>query len=524
MAQQAGTALRVRRPMAGNAHLIDLDSPLGIEEAYQVATRLMSDPAVEYAEPNVRFRHAAVVPNDPLYYEQWHLYEQPGIGSNIAGAWSMTTGDPTTVIAVIDTGLVPHGDIGTYFDGSGRILPGYDFYDNNSDPSDPGDWSSSEQSSWHGTHTTGIINALSDNNKGVTGINWHASTLPVRVLGSSGGYLSDIAEAIYWSAGLSVPGVGNNPHPAQIINLSLQYNASTCPSLLQNAIDAAYQAGSILVSAAGNSSRNARSSSPANCRNTLTVASTNQQGDRSSFSNYGEIVDISAPGSGIYATLNTGAREPVTTPSGDSYGVMSGTSMATPIVSGVISLMLAVNPDMKYYEIVEILSHTAYPFAPGSDCYTRGCGAGIIDGTEAVRAAANPGELESIRLHKWQEALLVEIEQLKSKLPGLHDSITQDIATELREKHDQLLGTTLTVKLLESMEQDLQFIRIEIDRLQDELERRRTSTTYSLTGKPQPSSSNGGCTPGGSGFADATLPITFSFATLYLLGRARKDK
>src|SRR5262249_18704579 len=144
---------------------------------------------------------------------------------------------------------------------AGRYVGGYDFItnaqvandgqfttatnDRDPDPSDPGDWITAAESasdffagcpiansSWHGTHVAGTIGAASGNGTGVAGINWVSKILPARVLGKCGGYLSDIADAIQWSAGLSVPGVPNNPNPARVLNLSL--GGYACDSNGQN--------------------------------------------------------------------------------------------------------------------------------------------------------------------------------------------------------------------------------------------------------------------------------------------------
>ena len=247
-------------------------------------------------------------------------------------------------------------------------------------------------SSWHGTHVSGTIGAVSDNGIGVAGINQGSKIQPLRVLGKCGGYTSDIADAIRWSAGLTVSGIpNNNPTPDRVVNISLG-GSGACDSTTQNAINAAVAAGTVVVVAAGNSNGNAANFTPANCANVITVAATGPTGKRAYYSNYGTSVEIAAPGGDaqlgktILSTLNAGT----TTPGADSYANYQGTSMATPHVVGVVSLMLSVNPSLTPAQVTTMLQSTATPFPAGSTCTTSLCGTGIVNAATAV-AAANGG-------------------------------------------------------------------------------------------------------------------------------------
>ena len=264
---------------------------------------------------------------------------------------------------MLDTGITNHSDL------NANILPGYDFIidtavsnDGNgrdSDASDPGDWVTANQcggthaaqnSSWHGTHVAGTIAAVTNNAKGVAGVAYGAKIVPVRVLGTCGGYDSDIADAIIWASGGTVSGVPANANPAEVINLSLG-GSGACGTTTQTAINGAVGRGTTLVIAAGNDNVNVSNASPANCNNVIAVASITSTGARSSFSNYGALIDIAAPGSNILSTLNTGT----TTPGAETYASYNGTSMATPHVAGVVALIQSVATTPKTPAQVEAL-------------------------------------------------------------------------------------------------------------------------------------------------------------------------
>ncbi|MEC8444381.1 MAG: S8 family serine peptidase [Pseudomonadota bacterium] len=355
---------------------------------------------IKDVEPDIHVT-TQLVPNDPFFSQQWGLFSDAA-GINVQAAWDMTQG-AGAVIAVADTGYVPHPDL------NNNLLPGYDMIssansardgngrDNNA--VDEGDYTTfwtcgyTSNSSWHGAHVAGIANASGDDGTGMIGVAPQAKHVPVRVLGTCGGSLSDIADGVLWAAGLPVSGLPTNPNPADVINMSLGGGGS-CPGFMQDAIDAATAAGSVVVVAAGNENTNASGSVPANCNNVITVASLGVDGSRASYSNYGSVVDVAAPGGGngdgILSTVDSGTQGRA----GASYAKYQGTSMAAPQVAGVVALMRSANPALSPADIETILKDTARPFT--GTCNQ--CGTGLVDAHAALLAATendnsdDPGE------------------------------------------------------------------------------------------------------------------------------------
>ncbi len=401
LSDTAGVQLTFQREMSGGGFVYRLPSRLSLQEIRGISQQLGALPEVVSVEPDL-IMVPDLEPNDFYYGDQWHYFAPTSttFGINAPAAWDITTGSPGVVVAVIDTGITNHVEF------MGRTLPGYDFIDDpltandgdgrDSDPSDPGDWITQQESikgyfkgcpvypsSWHGTHTAGTIGAASNNGTGVTGINWQSKILPVRVLGKCGGYMSDIIDGMRWSAGLTVTGVPANPNPAKVINMSLG-GEGTCDSTLQTAVNEIVAAGTTIVVSAGNSNLDASGFAPANCSGVVTVAATNLPGDRAYYSNYGTSVEISAPGGDsngyILSTLNTGDQGP----EADAYAYYQGTSMAAPHVSGVASLLYSLNPNATPAEILAYMQSTVTAFPSGSDCSTSTCGSGIVNARWAV--------------------------------------------------------------------------------------------------------------------------------------------
>ena len=383
------------RRMANGAHVFQFSRRMSAAEARTVAQNMRAgDPNVEYAEPDMLLQstQATATPTDPMYGQQWALSHNTA-GIRAPGAWSSSKG-AGVVVAVIDTGVRPHADL------KNNLLAGIDFVTDtkisndgtgrDGDAADPGDGvaagfcaagSAARNSSWHGTHVAGIV-AATGNTIGVTGVAPLAKILPVRAMGRCGGYTSDIADAITWSAGGAVAGVAVNSKPARVINLSLG-GTGVCSATMQSAIQAARARGALIVVSAGNSNVQASQATPANCSGVVTVAATGIGGGKASYSNYGSVVTLAAPGGdsagGILSTLNAGASAPTT----DSYVSYMGTSMAAPMVSGVAALMLAAQPALTPDQLTSLLKSTATPFPAACS----GCGTGIVNASAAVAAA-----------------------------------------------------------------------------------------------------------------------------------------
>ena len=417
LSQAAGVSLTYVREMSLSAHVIKLPEAQSIAEVAAISKRLTALPDVDYAEPDrilqpmdeplPQPKAPELTPNDPMFGSQWDFgyTANTSEGMNLPAAWNITTGLASTVVAVIDTGILNHADL------AGKTVAGYDFINDSlvandgngrdSDPADPGDWitpaeSSSgyfagcpvSDSSWHGSHVAGTIAAATNNSTGVAGVNWNAKILPVRVLGKCGGYTSDIIDGARWAAGLSVSGVPANANPAQVLNLSLG-GPGTCGTTEQTAYTEIYNHGVTTVVAAGNDNANASGFTPASCNNVITVAANDRTGDRAYYSNYGSVVEITAPGgaqsfsndpNGILSTLNTGT----TSPSSDAYVYYQGTSMAAPHLAGLVSLILAQYPTSTPAQILQRIQDSARPFPSGSTCNTSNCGAGIADAYRAL--------------------------------------------------------------------------------------------------------------------------------------------
>lgn len=300
--------------------------------------RLFKNPDVEYVVENIKF-HAVATVNDPRFKDQWSLARV-----NAERAWDTTTGSKSVVVAVIDTGIDhKHEDLvnnmwintdeiagnGKDDDNNGFVddINGWDFRDNDADPMD----ATSDKNPGHGTHCAGIVGAAGNNSKGISGMSQSVSLMAIRFLGADGsGDLMTAAKAIDYAA--------NNG--AQVISAS--WGAAVPRSAVEPILEAIKRAGEknvIFVAAAANDGKSNDSTEvyPANggLDNMISVAASQSDDTKPSWSNFGKMkVDLASPGHQILSTLP-----------GNKYDNLSGTSMATPLVSGLVALLLAQNND-----------------------------------------------------------------------------------------------------------------------------------------------------------------------------------
>ncbi len=314
--------------------VLDLADGMAVEGAIDAAENL---PNVLYAEPNYSVEMTAS-PNDPMFGEMWSLGLASSDGQNSGigtpRVWNLTTGSPNVTVGVVDTGIDgTHPDLagnmwtnpgeiagnGIDDDGNGVVddARGWDWVDNDSDPADL---------NGHGTHVAGTVGARGNNASGVAGVAWDVRLMPLRVLDAAGsGWTSDVAAAFAYAGRMGV----------DVVNASL---AGPSPSVaLLDAISASPN--TLFVVAAGNSSSNVDVAPSYPCSyplpNIICVAATNQANQLSGYSNFGTgSVDLAAPGDRILSTWP-----------GGMYSEMTGTSMATPHVTGVAALLQARHSD-----------------------------------------------------------------------------------------------------------------------------------------------------------------------------------
>ncbi len=296
----------------------------------------------------------ATYPNDPYYPNQWAVQK-----AGILSAWNQSHGDQI-LIAILDTGAdLAHDDLKDKL----RSDIDWDFVNDDDDAQD--DYG-------HGTHVTGIAAAATNNAQGVVGVGWGAEVLPLKVLNNKGsGSIADIIAAIYYAT----------DHGAHIINMSLSTSAefdlqcSQLPALVE-ALEYAYYHDVLTVVSAGNDSNDAGRVIPANCPYVLTVAATDANDAIASFSNYGSVVDIAAPGKSIYSTYL-----------GNSYSTKSGTSMAAPIIAGVASLVQAAHPTYTVTQVAAALVDQAVDL--GDQGWDPIFGYGRVNAAQAVQRGAS---------------------------------------------------------------------------------------------------------------------------------------
>ena len=400
---------------------------MSVEEALEV---YRSHPLVEYAEPNYVYRItetpsysfiAGIIPNDANFSSQWHLDR-----INATEAWEIERGNHSVIIAIIDTGVdYTHEDLAENIWNNTDEIPGNNIDDDNNGYIDDvrgwdfvdlsgsdylGNCSSDEDCTeedndpsdahGHGTHCAGIAAAVTNNSKGVAGVCWNCKIMPLRAGWKTSSGLGallaeDIVEAIYYAA-------NNN---ATIISMSFgDYSSSQA---IKDAIDYAYSKGVVLVAAAGNENTS-ELCYPAAYENVIAVAATNRSDNKANFSNYGYWIDVAAPGVEILSTFP-----------GNDYAWASGTSMATPLVAGVIGLLLSKNSNLTQEQVytairssVDFLNESEYVGTGRVNAFkllSRNSTAiarldkslrnSVLTGTVAINGTANASNLNNYSLY-----------------------------------------------------------------------------------------------------------------------------
>jgi subtilisin family serine protease len=394
--QDAATVARVRVPVG--------------KDLMSIAQEYQKMPGVLSAEPNYILKKAAVS-NDPFYAsgQLWGMYSNDSpvafggsgttntFGSGAEEAWGNNfVGSSQVVVAVIDEGIdtnhpdlqpniwVNPGEIandGVDNDGNGRIddVNGWDFFNNDKTVYDGGSGDT------HGTHVAGTIGAVGGNGIGVAGVAWNVKMISAKFLGPTGGSISAAIQAVDYLTNLKVN------HGVNIVATNNSWGGGGYSSALHAAIIRAANAGILFVAAAGNNALNNDTTAnyPSNYSTlvgvsgtpaasyeaVIAVASTTSTGGLSSFSNYGATqVDIGAPGSSILSTLP-----------GNTYGTYSGTSMATPHVTGAIAVYAAAKPNASASAIREAILGSAVPTTSLAGKTLTGGRLSVLDAINYVR-------------------------------------------------------------------------------------------------------------------------------------------
>jgi len=371
-------------------------------DVFSVAREYESDPHIEYAEPNY-LSHVCIVPNDANYTLQWaHKVMQSEF------AWDIERGSADVVIAIIDTGVDwDHPDLaaniwnntdeivdGIDNDGNGYVddVRGYDFVDTTA-PVWPGEDGTERDNDpmdfhGHGTHCAGISAAVTNNRRGIAGMSWNSKIMPVRAGykgEDGGGWLEheDSAAAIKYAA----------DNGAKIISMSWgSYGES---AVIRDAVKYAYDKGVLLVAAAGNDATSLRHY-PSAFDEVVAVAATDKSDKPASFTNFGKLIEVVAPGVSIHSTVFN-----------DTYTNMSGTSMSTPHTAGVAALIWSRFPNMTRDQVRARLRYASDDLGDvGFDIYY---GYGRVNAREAV---ARPPDDYDLLIFEWQNPLHIKLGKL----------------------------------------------------------------------------------------------------------------
>jgi subtilisin family serine protease len=347
---------------------LDAIDDLDNADASTLVNEYQQLPEVEYAEPNLEIELDAVdepllpiLPHDPQFNDQWALANsgqrggKQGADISATLAWATTTGSDKVVVAVLDSGVdythedliqnmwMRPADMAPYEDNELGTIDdehGFNAIDTASDPMDE---------NGHGTHCAGIIGAEGENNLGIAGVNWKVQIMPLKFMNAGGfGSTKDAIEAINYVIDRKKAGVN-------VRVISASWGSTQRSRALEDVIRKAYENDILFVAAAGNATtnndRNPHFPSSYNVPNVISVAALDRHDELAKFSNWGvKSVAIAAPGVDILSTWL-----------GNGYEEKSGTSMATPVVSGVAALVLAEHPKMSVDELKKKLLASTDP-------------------------------------------------------------------------------------------------------------------------------------------------------------------
>jgi thermitase len=330
--EDGGSARRV-----GKSELRIVDLPRGLER--RAVERLSRHPHIKFAELD-RLLPPSAAPNDPYLGSQWHLGT---IGATTA--WDLALGSGVT-IAILDTGVD-----GAHADLAGRMVPGWNAYDNNSNSADV---------HGHGTAVAGAAAATMNNGLGVASVAGQSRIMPIRISDPTGwATWSTVAQGLTWAT----------DRGARVANIS--YGGVSASSAVQSAAQRLKNLGGLVVVAAGN---NGIAEGYAPTSTMITVSATTSSDVLASWSSYGNFISVAAPGDGIWTTKR-----------GGSYGSWWGTSFSSPVTAGVVSLMMSANPSLSAADVESLLFSSAVDL--GTSGWDTRYGWGRVDAQAAVTAA-----------------------------------------------------------------------------------------------------------------------------------------
>lgn len=403
MAQTSkSSGLTAVRQVSATQTVLDRPGGLTRQEAQQLAKQLAQQPGVAQVELDLPVRVLGTPSAEPLFDQQWHL---AALGStapanlgalNAPALWARTQGEGT-LLAVIDTGFVAHPDL------AGAQVGQYDFisdaaYAADGDgrdavADDPGDFCEEDgalvsASSWHGTKVAGLMSARW-NGQGVAGLLPQSKLLNARVIGRCGGWLTDVADAVKWAAGVPVSGIPAHGKGVPVINMSLATEPGVaCPRYMQDAITAAVNNGALVVASAGNESATSLGA-PGNCSGVIAVAAHNASADLADYSNNEPRIAVSAPAGGECASglpgclvapvVTVGLRGQRTLEAYTQGSYMAGTSAAAPQVAAVLAAVRQSVTSLSAADATSWLKNHSRPFPENRLCSKNACGFGMLD-------------------------------------------------------------------------------------------------------------------------------------------------